>query len=242
MCQRSSYSACLFLFACIVSVGLEVRAEEQSSGFYGSFRVGPSFVEGMSFAEASTADVDLNPKTGWLVGGALGYRIIDAVRLELDLAYAASDLRGTLQENVQAFVPCGEFEGNPCLDRNVDGDISALTGFAAAYYALPRVGQIRPYVGFGIGLVDIDLDVGSRATLNDGPVTRFAIVDGSDTILGYRGALGFSYDVGALDFSFGYSYTFADRPSVAGNSPLVSFAFDPKVNIHALSAGLTFKF
>jgi opacity protein-like surface antigen len=242
MHRFSSYSASHLLFACIVFVGFAARAEEQGSGFYGSVRVGPSFFEGMSFAEASTADLDLDPRTGWLVGGALGYRIFDAVRLELDLAYAASNLRGTFQENVQAFVPCGEFAGNPCLDRNVDGDISALTSFASAYYDFPRIGQIKPFVGLGIGLVDIDLDVGTRATLNDGPVSRFAIVHGSDTALGYRGALGFSYDVGAVDLAVGYSYTFAQRSSFAGDSPLVSFSFDPKVSVHALSAGLVYKF
>lgn len=239
---RGMYTAVLLLAACVAFPHKRAQATERESGLYGSIHVGPAFAGAMNFTEASTADLNLDPKTGWKLGGALGYRFLDNFRVEFDLAYVRNQLRGTFQENVQAFVPCGEFTGNPCLDSAVDGDLSALTAFTAAYYDLPKIGRVKPYVGLGLGLVDFDLGVGTRATLNDGPVSRFMIIDGSNTVLGYRGILGVAYDVGPVDASLGYSYTFANRPSFAGQSPLVSFAFDRKINIHALTAKLTYKF
>ena len=183
-------SAAIFVATCATSAGTEVCAAEQRSDFYGSIRIGPAFVEDMNFSDSTTADLGLNPKAGWSAGGALGYRFFDALRMECDLAYTANKLNGAFQQNVQTFAPCGEFPGTPCLDPTVDGDIYMLTGFAMTYYDFPLIGQIRPYVGLGVGFVDINLDVGTSATLNDGPVSRFAIIDGSDTVIGYRGSLG----------------------------------------------------
>jgi opacity protein-like surface antigen len=111
-----------------------------------------------------------------------------------------------------------------------------------AYYDFPAIGGLRPYAGLGIGVVDIDLDVGTRATMNDGPVSRFAIIDGSDTVVGYRGTVGLAYDVGAADLTLGYTYTFTDRPSIAGRGTHVAFDFDRKLNTHAVSAGLVYRF
>lgn len=228
------------MVAAITSAG--AYAADQSSNFCGSIHVGPAFVEDMNFSESTTADLSLNPKTGWAVGGALGYRFYDTFRVEFDLAYSSNELSGTFQQNVQAFVPCGEFAGNPCLDSSTDGDIDSLAGFATVYYDFPAVGQIRPYAGIGVGFVDIDLEVGTRATLNDGPVSRFAIINGSDTVLGYRGSLGLTYPIGPADLNLGYTYTFTDRLNLAGQGTLVSFDFDRKMNRHAVAAGPTYRF
>ena len=239
---RFLHIAAIFVATCATSAGTEVCAAEQRSDFYGSLRFGSAFVEDMNFSDSTSADLGLNPKTGWTAGGALGHRFFDALRMEFDLAYTANKMNGTFQQNVQTLVPCGEFPGNPCLDPTVDGDISMLTGFAMAYYDFPLIGQIRPYVGLGVGFIDINLDVGTRATLNDGPVSRFAIIDGSDMVIGYRYSLGLTYAVGSADLTLGYMYTFNDRPAFESLGTLVSFSFDRKVKNHAVVVGLIYRF
>ncbi len=235
----------LLIFLVIVNVAFVTslaRADDQSNGFYSSFVVGTSIFETMTFAEPATADLVVDPKIGWTVGGAVGYRLPHRVKLELDIGYSGSALKGTFENNVEAFIPCGEFPGNPCLDRNVDGDIRTLTAFASTYYDFPEIGSLKPFVGVGLGLVNVDLEVGSRATLNDGPVSRFDLVDSTETVLGYRGALGVASDIGPADISLTYAYMFTDRPSFDGQSPLVSFTFDRKIKSHALRARLTYNF
>ncbi len=240
--QKISHFFALVGTVVFVGAGSSTFAADSASGIYGSVRVGPTFVGDMNFSESTTADLNLNSKTGWMVGGAVGYRFYDTFRLEFDLAYGSNDLNGTFQQNVQAFVPCGETPGNPCLDPSTDGDLESLSGFATVYYDFPALGQIRPYAGIGVGFVDIDLDVGTRATLNDGPASRFTIINGSDTVLGYRGSLGLIYPIGSADLNLGYTYTFTDRPNFAGQGTLVSFNFDRKVHRHAVAAGLTYRF
>jgi opacity protein-like surface antigen len=217
-------------------------AEAGDPGFYVSVRVGGSVLENMNFAESTTANLGLDPDTGYAINGAIGYGLGNGIRLELDLGYGGNDIKGTFQQNVQAFVPCGEFANNPCLDPNVNGDIGALSGFAMAYYDFPNIGRLMPYAGIGVGFVNVDLDVGARATMNDGPVSRFAIIDGSDTVIGYRGTVGLKYDFGLADVSVGYTYTATDWMNVPGRGTLVNFDFDRRVSAHTLAAGVSYQF
>jgi len=169
-----------------------------AAGLYANLRIGPSFVQDMNFAEATTANLALDPDVGFVINGAVGYRFNDAIRLEFDLGYGRNDLTGAFQQNVQVLVPCGEITSAPCLDPDVNGEIATLSGFATAYYDLPVAGPLKPYVGAGIGLVEADMNVGTRAALNSGAVSRYAIIDGADTLLGYRALLGVNYDLGGV--------------------------------------------
>ena len=218
------------------------QAQDAAGGFYTSLRIGPSILQDMNFADRSTADLSLDPATGFGVSGALGYRFADSLRIEAELGYGRNDLAGTFQQNVQAFVPCGEIAGNPCLDPKVDGKIGAVSGFAMAYYDFPEVGRLRPYAGLGLGFVNVNLDVGARASMNDGVRSRFDIIDGSDTVMAYRGMVGLAYELGAAAVTVGYGYTFTDRMNVPGRGPLVSFDFDRRFKAHALNVGVTYRF
>ena len=231
----------LVLAAAATFLPLSAQADV-GTGLYGSFRAGPSLLQDLDFAEAATANLALNPDTGFVLGGAVGYRVTDTLRLEFDLSYARNDLSGTFQQNVQAFVPCGEIAGNPCLSPRVDGDVAAISGFGMAYYDLPVMGRLKPYLGIGVGFVNADLDVGARATMNSGTVSRFAIFNTSDTLIGYRGAVGVAYDLGGVDLTLGYTYTLTDRMDVPGKGTLVSFTYNRRLTTHAVSAGVTYNF
>jgi len=214
----------------------------EGAGFYGSLRAGTSLLQSMNFAEASTANLALNPAAGFVVGGAAGFHVTDDLRLELDLSYARNDLVGRFQQNVQAFVPCGQVAGNPCLSSRVDGDIASTSGFGMAYYDLPVIGPLKPHLGLGVGLVSVDMGVGASATMNNGTASRFTVIDGSNTLLGYRGDIGVAYDLGDIDLTLGYTYTLTDRLGVAGKGTLVSFDFDRRPTTHAISAGVSYEF
>jgi len=217
-------------------------AQAADSGFYGQLYAGPTAVQDMNFAEAATANLAVNPGVGFVLGGEVGYRLTDSFRFAFDLGYGRNDLTGQFQQNGQVLVPCGELPNSPCLAPNIDGHVANLSGFGMAYYDLPVGGAFKPYLGLGLGLLRADLSVGARATMNNGTVSRFAILDGADTVLGYRGTVGVRYEMGASHLSLGYSYGTTNRLRVPGKGPNVTFDFDRRLTTHAFKAGVTYNF
>jgi opacity protein-like surface antigen len=220
-----------------------MAAQAQSdSPFYGKLQLGGAAAENMNFAEATTANLNLDPDVGVAVTAALGYRLAAPLRLEAQLGYGHNNLNGTFQQNVQVLVPCGTIAGQPCLAPNVTGNMDTFTGFLMGYYDLPQIGQLKPYAGVGVGFVTVDMDVGSVGTMNDGTRARFAILDRNDTTVGYRGTVGFAYDMGPVDLTLGYTYTFTDKLDMPGRGPNVSFNFDKRLHTHTISAGVVYNF
>ncbi len=207
------------------------------AGAYGRIYGGLSSIEDMSFADPATADLTLNGGSGLIFGGALGYSFGNGFRTELDVARSSADLDGALTENVQAFVPCGETPSNPCLDPDIDGDYTGWSGMAMAYYEFSTGSALMPYIGVGVGLVDVDLEAETIGRLKDGASSEFAIVDGSDSEFAYKLAAGAAYDIGAFDITLDYSYLRTGRVALDGRSAYTSFIFDRRANVHSFTVG-----
>jgi opacity protein-like surface antigen len=232
----------LAVCASILCTSAAARAAETDAGLYGTLRLGPSMLQDMNFAQASTANLSLDPSAGWALNGALGYSFGNGLRTEIDFGYGRNSLSGQFQENVQFAIPCGTVPSNPCLSPNVDGRAASISGFGMLLYDLPVQGPLRPYAGVGLGLVNVAMDVGARASMNNGTVSRHAILDASDTVIGYRGTLGVSYELGRTDLLLGYTYSSTARMDVPGRGAFVSFEFDRRYTAHTLSAGVRLKF
>jgi len=217
-----------------------LRAQE---GFYGSLQTGAAFLGNMtSVSPAGGANLSLDPGTAWTVGGAVGYRFAQPVRLELSVDYLDGSLKGAYSES-GVFVPCGTFPAQPCLGPGVEGDLNAWSGFAMGYYDLDLGNRLTPYVGAGVGLVRAGLDVETTARLNVGTSSEFDIIDDNDTELGYRVAAGVAYDIPGGQVDVGYTYTTTNRPSYAGKgSGVPSFTFNRRLSAHAVKAGMRFGF
>lgn len=240
MTMRISRVRAALLAAAVVA---PVAAQAQSeSPFYGKLQLGGTAAQNMNFSDATTANLNLDPDVGVAITGTIGYRLAAPLRLEAQLGYGHNNLNGTFQQNVQVLVPCGTIAGQPCLAPNVTGNMDTFTGFLMGYYDFPQLGMLKPYAGVGVGFVNVDMDVGSVGTMNDGTRARFAILDRSDTTVGYRGAVGVAYDMGPVDLTLGYTYTFTDRLDVPGRGPNVSFNFNKRVNTHTINAGVVYNF
>lgn len=240
MTMRISHVGAAMLAAAVLA---PVAAHAHSDSlFYGKLQLGGSSVESLNFSDATTANLNLDPDVGVSVTGAIGYRLAAPLRLEAQLGYGHNNLNGTFQQNVQVLVPCGTIAGQPCLAPNVTGNMDTFAGFLMGYYDLPQIGMLKPYAGVGVGFVNVDMDVGSVGTMNDGTRARFAILDRSDTTVGYRGTVGLAYDAGPVDLTLGYSYTFTDRLDMPGRGSNVSFTFNKRINSHTVSAGVIYNF
>ena len=131
--------------------------------------------------------------------------------------YQRIKIGGAFSENVLVFMPCGEFAGQPCLDPDVRGTLQVPTVFAMAYYDIPLDGDaLTLSLGAGMGVVWMDVDAHTTGRLNDGPTSRFHMVNGSDTVFGGRAAVDLTYTIGSVQTVLGYSYTGTSRAALAG--------------------------
>lgn len=228
--------------AVVTLAAMTTLAAAQDTGAYGRIYGGLASVQDMNFADPATADMELDSGSGLTFGGALGYRFGSGFRAELDVAHTSVDMDGVLTENVQAFIPCGETPSNPCLDPDIDGDYNGLSGMAMAYYEFSTGSALTPYIGVGIGLVDVDLEAETIGNLNDGTSSEFAILDGSDSEFAYRLAAGLAYDIGAFDLTADYAYTRTGRVALDGRSAYTTFTFDRRAEVHAFTVGARLSF
>lgn len=228
------------VFAFLTTMTTFVAAQEP--GAYGRLYGGLSAIEGMTFNDASTADLDLDGGSGFTFGGALGYAYGNGFRTELDVSRSEADLDGIFTENVQVFVPCGETSNSPCLNGTVDGEYEGLSAFAMAFYDFTSGSSLTPYIGLGIGLLDAELEATTPGALNDAATIEFALLDGSDTELAYRIAAGVGYDAGAFDVLLDYSWTRSGKLALAGQGAFTTFGFDKRVNAHSFTLGVRYAF
>ncbi len=220
----------------------EAMAADAGFGFYGAIRGGATESETMDFAQTSTANLSLNSATGWALEGAFGYHFSSLFRVEGAIDYGMNNLRGRFQENVATLVACGTTASLPCLNPDVTGDINTLSAFGMGYVNLPLGVLFQPYVGAGVGIVRVDANVQTRASLNTGTVSRFDIIDANNSVMAFRGKVGFTLPIGIADVDVAYSYTVTDTLSLPGRGALVSFNFDRRLTTHSVTAGVTYRF
>ncbi len=234
----------MFAIAAVLSLAVvsESNAADLSLGFYGALRAGATEPATMTFAQPTTANLSLDSQTGWVLEGALGYHLSDLLRAEVAVSYGMNNLRGRFQENVVTIAACGNTPSFPCLSPDVTGDINTLGAFGMGYVDLPFGILFKPYLGAGLGLIRVDANAQSRASMNNGTVSRFDIIDANNSVLAVRGKVGFTTSVGLADVDVAYSFTVTDKLSLPGRGPNVTFTFDRRMTTHSLTAGVTYRF
>lgn len=122
----------------------------------------------MQNADLGGPDLEMN--NGWGGNVAVGRYLNKNTRAEVELGYYTSgvDKVKTSTGNVGA-----------------DGDVTAMTGMLNAYYEPFAECRIKPYVGAGIGVANVDADSVSAAGT--------AVADGDDTVFAGQVMAGASY-------------------------------------------------
>src|SRR5215207_3170674 len=152
---------------------MEAVPEAMGMGWYVSVFGGWSHAKDESFSIETTGstnffEADLELDDGFMVGAALGAQINEWLRGEVEVSGHFHDVSGTL---AQFTTPA---DATPDL-YDVDGDEDALFALANLWVDLPIGGAFRPYIGGGVGVgrldVDVDFDTGGDS---------FNLVDDSD--------------------------------------------------------------
>ncbi len=142
----------------VLSVWGATSAQAEDSTYYFSAFFGAVFPQDQ-IATGETAggaprEVRTEFQTGTLFGGSVGARVLDlgpaTVRAEVEAAYRSSDVND------------GSFNGGDQLFFGEQDVFTAMVNAAVDY----DLGPVTPYVGVGIGLVNIDSNIRYRPPSN----------------------------------------------------------------------------
>ena len=101
---------------------------EATEGWYARADVGYSVDGEIDFQNGTTYDLD----NDWMAAGGIGYALQNGFRLEGELAYRRNDI----SDNA--------------------ADLAATSLMANVFYDFNRGGRFEPYVGAGVGVVDLE--------------------------------------------------------------------------------------
>jgi len=121
-----------------------LSAPAHAENFYGKLFGGVGFEQDQDFSGV-IAGVDsgagtLETDTGYVVGGAIGYSIIDNIAVEAEIAYRANEIEG-------GFVNGSAFTAND--------DLESLSFMGNVVYTAPSFAGFTPYIGGGAGAAGI---------------------------------------------------------------------------------------
>jgi opacity protein-like surface antigen len=136
----------------------------------------------------ASGKIDLDYDSGLAGGAEVGYAGVGIPQLRLGLGYdylegkfASGVVRGTVNGTTGTF--SFSRADLTSLGASLDNDVHVVTG--NAYYSLPMVGAIRPYIGGGIGAAFIQ-NAGSNLALTASAGFRWAVTDQAYIGLRYR--------------------------------------------------------
>lgn len=156
----------------------------------------------LEFEGTNIGDIDFDTEVG--LGIALGFRpyysnsFLDNTRLELEYTYR--DL------------PTNQLESAAVI-QSLEGALTAQSVMVNAFYDFNTNAKLTPYVGAGIGLANIEMDIDSIQVADD------------DTVFAYQAMAGVSYAPSSIprtEFGVGYRY-FGTRNPEFQNSRAQSF-------------------
>ena len=171
------------------AVGNGVSAA-RADGFYVNLHGGPRYLKDANLSRDPHGEpLDVGrlhfDNVGGTVGIAGGYDWDNGLALETEFAYRRNGLDHD------------EFHGD---STDLDGTLSSYTLLANLYYRLDTGTDFTPYVGGGVGISLLDLD------MKRGNEGRFHALD-TDTQFAYQGIAGLAYAV-APHWSVGAEYRF----------------------------------
>ena len=149
-----------------------------------------------------SGNVSLDTDTGFLIGGVLGYAWGDTgLRTELELSYSQANLDGfDVDWDEDYILKRSALDGD---DLDFDGDVSVTYIFGNIWWDFGRhfdLGGISPYVGGGLGVGFVDIDVDAIEGID------FA-ASGSETGFAYQIGGGLMWNIAdniALDLGYRY--------------------------------------
>ncbi|MDC9824024.1 outer membrane beta-barrel protein [Devosia sp. ZB163] len=197
----------------IVDAPVEAVTASEPGDWYVSLFAGGVWAPGLE-GDYYDNTYDIDTDTGYMLGVAVGTKVFDALRVELELSGGSSGIN--------------EVSDPDDVWADFDGSVSTLYLLGNLWYDLDVGGGITPYVGGGVGLGHANIDFtdwnwevsGTGLAFQIGAGVQFEIASGIALDLGYR-------------YKAMPGLTLEDED----DEPL-----DVNIGSHVVQAGLTFSF
>ncbi|MGE0006918.1 MAG: outer membrane protein [Parvibaculaceae bacterium] len=150
--------------------------------------------------EEPNYDIDTASDPGFIVGGAVGTHLAEAVRVEFEVAYSENDV-DTLRYS-------GPFNDGTNYDGS--GSFAILTFMGNLWYDMPLGETVYPYVGGGAGIAVVDAD----DVIYDDPAATGAVYDSSEVVFAFQLGAGLRWKAFEnVTFDVGYRLRAMDGPT-----------------------------
>jgi opacity protein-like surface antigen len=203
--------------------GAQVAQAQQA---YVSVFAGGSVPGTLTFDDSyGNTHYSLGLKTGYLIGGAVGVTIADALRVEIELSHAAWKAADTFHSSAEAG-----------FDGPADGSVNATYVMANGWFDLDTGSAFTPYIGGGAGAAWLNGDVSFFGAANGFGAAQQAA-------FAYQVGGGVKFDVNenlALDVGYRFKSILNgknDNLNVNNRDYINS-----DLNSHNIQVGLTYKF
>ncbi len=185
--HRLSLSILTFVFATVSALSSSPALADPQ--WYVSGNIGATYFSDIDASEANGTLSQLELDTGIFVSGAVGIRVADFFRGELEVSHKKNGVDSFSLNNIN--IP------------NVNGDTGTTAALANLYVDFLPEHKLRPYVSGGIGIATIKTDIsGPTAIFTNGVVS-----DDSDMVFAWQVGLGASLAVTPnVDLTGGYRY------------------------------------
>jgi outer membrane protein OmpA-like peptidoglycan-associated protein len=206
------------LLATSALLGASASAVAQTDGWYIGAEAGLVVVPTIKFNHLANSWQQTH-ENGYVGIGQVGYGFGN-VRLEGEFSYRHSDL--------DRFT-------DPLGSRSAGGSIGGGAVMANAYYDFTTASKLTPYLGVGIGGLDLSA---KRIT-----AAGVGVLDNDQTKFAYQGIAGVSYDVSdTMAVKADYRYIRSEKASMTVEPSYGGGNASGTYEAHSFLIGLTFKF
>ena len=201
------------------------------ANMYGSAQLGGVIVQDSDVTDSvpgASATGSAEFDTGWAFGAALGYAYPSGLRIEGELSYRRNDIDSVTVDSVMVgpdlFTGLGTFD--------VDGEVDSLAFMANLWYDFNAGGNTKPYIGGGLGIVRVGVDIDGVA----GIATSYS---DEDWVFGYQLGAGVGFQVASNTMlTIDYRFLGTSDPEFEDSGEKL----EAEYLTHALMVGLRFGF
>jgi opacity protein-like surface antigen len=175
------------------------------------------FYSGGASSTATSAEAQVDLENGFMAGLAIGAQVNEWLRAEVEVSGHWHEAEGSALLGFITTVPGSTPSAPPVStpatsSANLDGDGTAMFVLANAWFELPVGEAIRPYVGGGVGIGRLDVDLETSGGVS--------VINDSDWAFAYQVGAGFAFGItpgAAIDI--GYRYKVINNAELEATAP-----------------------
>lgn len=192
-------------------IAMSVVAAPAGAEWYVAGQIGANLLTDSDFDDRFGTVVEAEFETGIVLGVEVGLVLPQGFRVGGEIAYRANDV--------------DRFRG-PGSSAPGAAEMTAISFMGNLWYDFPKTGGIRPYIGGGVGLAEVEAN---------NVVNGAIFVDDDETTFAFQLGAGLAIDLAPkVALTVDYRYFFAVDPSFVGA--------EADYDSHSLMTGLRFGF